>query len=123
MNSTVGNTDGYAINAKCKNPEAAFDFLKFIAYSDEGASIQAKYATIPAFPSEAATEVYKEQVTVPGTEYVFSAVVNAEDGNEPYYNELKEAYKAEITEYLIGSCTIDEAFDNYKARREEIKNK
>ena len=123
MNSTVGNTDGYAINAKCKNPEAAFDFPKFIAYSDEGASIQAKYATIPAFPSEAATEVYKEQVTVPGTEYVFSAVVNAEDGNEPYYNELKEAYKAEITEYLIGSCTIDEAFDNYKARREEIKNK
>lgn len=123
VNSTVGNSDGYCINAKSEKQEAAFDFLKFIAYSDEGASVQAKYATIPAFPSDQAMEIYKEQVTVPGIEYVFSAQVNSEDGNEPYYNELKDAYTAEITEYLIGSCSMDEAFENYKARREEISNK
>lgn len=123
VNTTVGNTDGYAINANCKNPEAAFDFLKYIAYSDEGASIQAKYATIPAFPSDEAIEVYKQQVSVPGTEYVFDAIVHSEDGNEPYYSELKDAFRSEITEYLIGSCSMDEAFENYKGRKDEIMNK
>lgn len=123
VNTTVGNTDGYAINANCKNPEAAFDFLKYIAYSNEGASIQAKYATIPAFPSDEAIEVYKQQVSVPGTEYVFDAIVHSEDGNEPYYSELKDAFRSEITEYLIGSCSMDEAFENYKGRKDEIMNK
>lgn len=75
------------------------------------------------YPCDEALEIYKENVTTPGTEYVFAAKVNSEDGNEDYYNELKDAYKAEITEYLIGNCTIDEAFDNYKVRRDEIINK
>ncbi len=123
VGTTVGGADPFCINAKSEKQEAAFDFLKFCCYSDEGASIMAKYATVPAYPSDAAMEVYKENVTTPGTEYVFSANVIPENGVDAYYNELKEAYKAEITEYLIGSCTIDEAFDNYKARREEIKNK
>ena len=90
---------------------------------DEGAKIYAKNAQVPAYPCDEALEIYKENVTTPGTEYVFAAKVNSEDGNEDYYNELKDAYKAEITEYLIGNCTIDEAFDNYKVRRDEIINK
>jgi multiple sugar transport system substrate-binding protein len=123
LNSTVGSTSAYCINANSKNAEAAFDFIKFCCYSEEGAKIYAENAQVAAYPSDAALEVYKQSVTTPGTEYVFDAKVNSEDGNEDYYNELKDAYKAEITEYLIGNCTIDEAFDNYKARREEIINK
>ena len=123
LNSTVGSTAAYCINAKTEHPDVAFDFIKFCNYSEEGAQIYAENAAVPAYPSETALETYKQSVTTPGTEYVFDAIVNSEDGNEDYYNELKEAYKAEITDYLIGNCTIDEAFDNYKARREEIINK
>lgn len=123
VNSTVGSTSAYAINANSDKAEAAFDFIKFCCYSEEGAKIYAENAAVPAYPSDEALEIYKESVTTPGTEYVFSAIVSSEDGNEDYYNELKDAYKAEITEYLIGNCTIDEAFDNFKTRREEIANK
>lgn len=124
VNSTVGSTAAYCINANSKNAEAAFDFIKFCNYSDEGAEIYAKSVCgVAAYPSDAALEAYKESVTVPGTEYVFSASVSSEDGNEDYYAELKAAYVAEITEYLLDECTLDEAIDNYKARREEIINK
>ena len=123
VNSTVGSTSAFCINSSSKNAQAAFDFIKFCCYSDEGAKIYAKNAQVPAYPCDEALEIYKENVTTPGTEYVFAAKVNSEDGNEDYYNELKDAYKAEITEYLIGNCTIDEAFDNYKVRRDEIINK
>lgn len=121
--STVGSTSAYCIANSSKNPEAAFDFIKFCCYSDEGADIYAQNAGVSAYPSDKALETYKKSVTVPGTEYVFSAKVSSEDGNEDYYNELKDAYKAEITEYLIGNCTEDEAFDNFVTRREEIINK
>jgi ABC-type glycerol-3-phosphate transport system substrate-binding protein len=123
VNTTVGSTSAFCISSASDKAQAAFDFIKFCCYSDEGAKIYAQNANVPAYPSDEALEVYKESVTTPGTEYVFASLVNSEDGNEDYYNELKEAYKAEITEYLIGNCTIDEAFDNYKARREEIENK
>lgn len=120
VNSTVGQSSAFCINSASENADAAFDFIKFCCYSDEGAKIYAANANVPAYPSDAALEVYKENVTTPGTEYVFSSIVSCEDGNEDYYSEIKDAYKAEITEYLLGACTIDEAFENYTARREEI---
>ena len=120
LNSTVGQSSAFCVNANSKKAQAAFDFIKFCCYSDEGAKIYAANASVPAYPSDAALDVYKENVTTSGTEYVFSSIVSCEDGNEDYYSEIKDAYKAEITEYLLGACTIDEAFDNYIARREEI---
>lgn len=123
VNSSLGSTSVYAINAKSQKAEAAFDFIKFCCYSDEGAKIYAENAAIPAYPSDEALEIYKQSVTTPGTEYVFSAVVSSEDGTEDFYNELKDAYSSEIKECLIGNCTVEEAFENFKARRTEIINK
>ena len=120
VNSSVGQSSAFCVNAASEHAQEAFDFIKFCCYSDEGAKIYAQYANVACYPSDAALEVYKESVTTPGTEYVFASIVSSEDGNEDYYSELKDAYKAEITEYLLGSCTIDEAFDNYAARRTEI---
>lgn len=123
VNETVGGTSAYVINAKSEKAEAAFDFLKFCNYSDEGAKVYASLASQAAYPSDAALEVYNQSVNTPGTEHLFAAKVRDEQGYEDYYGELNDAYKAEITEYLIGNCTIDEAFENFKVRREEIINK
>lgn len=123
VNSSMGSTSAYCINAKSKNAEAAMDFIQFCTYSDEGAAIYAKNAGVAAYPSEGALEVYNQYVTVPGTEYVFAANCNLEDGSHANYSEIKDAFGTEIQEYLLDSCSLDEAMDNFYARREEILNK
>ncbi len=121
--STVGSTSCFSIAAKSKNPEAAFDFIKFACYSDEGASIYAQNSSVPAYPSEAALEIYKQKVTVPGAEYVFSAKVGLEQGLDTKYEELNTAFKEELNDALVGNGTLEGAFDEYKKRRDEINAK
>lgn len=120
VNASMGSTSAYCINSKSKNAEAAFDFIKFCTYSDEGAAIYAQNAGVAAYPSEGALEVYNQYVDVPGTEYVFAADCNLEDGPHPRYSEIKDAYSAEVQEYLLDNCTYDECMENFLARREEI---
>ena len=119
--STVGSAAGFSIAANSKHPEETYDFIKFCNYSEEGAKIYAKYSQVPCYPSDAALEVYNENVTTEGTQYVFSSKVNAEDGIESYYEELKTAFKDEMRNALIGNVTIDEAFDTFRDRRDEIE--
>ncbi len=121
--STVGSTSCFSIAAKSKNPEAAFDFIKFACYSDEGAGIYAQNSNVPAFPSDSALEIYKQKVTVPGAEYVFSARVGMEQGLDSHYEELNTAFKEELNDSLVGNGTLEEAFDKYKQRRDEINAK
>lgn len=120
VGSSIGTAPAFCISANSEKAEAAFDFIKFCNYSDEGACIYAKNASVGCYPSDAALDVYKESVTTPGTEYVFSASVRGQDGPEGNYNEIKQAYTEEITDYLIGNCDIDTAFDNFNSRRDEI---
>lgn len=120
VNASMGSTDALCINAKSTKAEAAFDFIKFCTYSDEGAAILAQNATVSAYPSDAALDVYNQYVDVPGTEYVFSSVCSPEDGSHPRYSEISDAYRAEVQEYLLDNCTYDECMENFLARREEI---
>lgn len=120
--STVGSSSSFSIAANSKHPAEIYDFIKFCCYSDEGAEIYAKYSCVPAFPSDSALEVYKQNVTAVGTEYVFSSKVASEQGIESYYNEVVDAFKEELKNSLIGNCTLDEAFDVFKERRDEIVN-
>ncbi len=121
--ATVGNSSCLSIASKSKHQKEAFDFIKFCCYSDEGASIYAEYANVPAYPSDAALAVYKEKVTTPGTEYVFSSKVGMEQGLDSNYEELNTAFKEELNDALVGNSTVDEAFTDYKARRDEINAK
>lgn len=121
--STVGSTSCFAISEKSKNPEAAFDFIQFACYSDDGASIWAQNSLVPAYSSDAALEVYQETVTVPGVEYVFSANVGLEQGLDTNYEELNEAFKEELKDSLVGNGTLESAFEKYKTRRDEINAK
>lgn len=121
--STVGSTSSLSISANTKNPEVAFDFVKFCCYSDEGAKVYAGQSCVPCYPSDEALDVYKQTVTTPGADYVFSAKTSMEQGLDANYEELNTAYKEELQEALIGNDTIDEAFEKYKERRDEINAK
>lgn len=120
VNTTIGSTSAYGIYSGSENAEAAFDFIQFCTYSEEGSVIYAENQGIPCYSTDEALEIYQENITAPGSEYVFAANVNSEDGNEDYYSELKDAYATEIEEYLVGTGTIDDAFNDFIARREEI---
>lgn len=121
--ATVGNSSCFSIAANSKYQKEAFDFIKFCCYSDAGASVYAQYSNVPAFPSDAALDVYKQKVTTPGAEYVFSAKVGMEQGLDSHYEELNTAFKEELNDALVGNSTVDEAFADYKSRREEINAK
>ncbi len=121
--STVGGSSCFSVAADSQHSEAAFDFIKFCTYSDEGASIYAENSSVPAYPSEAALAIYQQKVTVPGAEYIFSAKVGLEQGMESNYEELNVAFKEELNDSLVGNGTLEEAFNNYKQRRDEINAK
>jgi len=121
--ATIGNTACYSIAANSKNPEAAFEFLKFACYSDEGAIEWARNSLVPAYPSDAALEKYQEIVTTPGTEYVFSAKVGLEQGLEANYSEINTAYLEEMKDFLVGNGSLEKAFENFNKRRDEINSR
>lgn len=121
--ATVGTAACLSIAAGSAHPREAFDFIRFCCYTDEGAEIYADNAVVSAYPSDSALKIYQEKVTTPGTEYVFSSNVGLEKGMEDAYDELNTAYNEEIISSLVGNCTMDEAFENFKVRREEILSK
>lgn len=118
--STVGSSSCMSIAANSKKADATFKFIKFCCYSDDGATVYAQNSCIPAYPSDAALKVYKQNVTVPGAEYVFSSKIGLEQGSEDYYEELNTAFKEELQDALVGNCTLNQAFTKYKQRRKEI---
>lgn len=120
--ATAGSTSVYAINSKCDDKKAAavFDFMKFISYSDEGAKLYAENTYVAAYPSDEAKDIYLQNNTKSGAGYMFEANIRPEAGTEVYYDEIITAFKEETELALVGSSTIDEAFDNFVGRREEI---
>ena len=67
-------------------------------------------------------KVYQESVTIDGVAYRFSSKILAEQGTAGYYAQILDAFAEEMQLYLLDEQSIDEAFDNYLALREEIMN-
>ena len=121
--STVGSSSGMSVASGSKHPEEAFDFIRFCCYSEEAAKIMAENSVVSVFPSDEAVSIYQQQVTVPGTEYVFSSKVMAEKGLAENYDEIYDAFEEEIKSALVGDTTLDNAFELFKGRRDEILNR
>ena len=122
-NSSVGSAAMFGISSKCEHPEEAFRFIQFCNASDAGAEIYAKHASVACFNSESALAVYKELITTPGTEYVFSSSVKPEDAFISGYEEIKDAFVSEMQQYLLDQKSLDDAFDAFLSKRESILNK
>lgn len=120
--TTVGTTSVYAINSGISDEkvDAAFDFIKFICYSEEGAKLYAENSYVAAYPSDEAKEIYLQKNEKEGAGYMFECEIMPEATTEDYDDEVNNAFKEEIELALVGSCTVDEAFDSFKARRADI---
>ena len=83
----------------------------------------AENSVVSVFPSNEAVSIDQQKVTVPGTEYVFSSKVMAEKGLAENYDEIYDAFEEEIKSALVGDTTLDNAFELFKGRRDEILNR
>jgi ABC-type glycerol-3-phosphate transport system substrate-binding protein len=121
--STVGQASYFVVSTGSKHPKESYDFIEWALTSAEGTSIYASSKNVPSYSTPEALATYQRLVTVPGVEYRFSAKVGAEQGSEPYYGEINDAFSQEIQLYLIGEQTLDQTFTNfYKLRSEVIAN-
>ncbi|MDR2750275.1 MAG: extracellular solute-binding protein [Clostridiales bacterium] len=117
--SSVGQSSYFCISTASKNKQTAYEFIEFTTLSDEGTSIIAR-TDVPSYATDAAMATYKQSVTTPGVEYRFSSLVNLEQGTDPNYGEVNDAFIAEIQLYLLGEEDLDTMFKNFFTLRSEI---
>jgi ABC-type glycerol-3-phosphate transport system substrate-binding protein len=118
--SSVGQASYFVVSAGSKRPKEAYQFIEWAVTSAQGTTIYASSKNVPSYSTPAALAEYQRFVTVPGVEYRFSATVGAEQGTEPYYGEINDAFSQEIQLYLIGEQTLDQTFANFTKLRSEI---
>jgi len=118
--STVGQASYFCISKDSKHPKEAYEFIEFMTTTAEGTSIIVEQTkNVPCYSTDEAMAVFEELVKVEGVEYRFSAKIKDEQGTEPYYESLNEIYRQEIELYLLEEQSLEEAFENYYALREE----
>jgi multiple sugar transport system substrate-binding protein len=106
--------NGVAVSAQSANPEAAYEWLKFLTSSDEAVGIRiAAGWELPAVTNEAALEGYLSQEVPESREVVFealdSAVVPPVIGN---WNQLTDAVGKELDEAKLGRKTPEQALND-----------
>jgi ABC-type glycerol-3-phosphate transport system substrate-binding protein len=111
------------VSQASKFPKEGYDFIEWCTTSPEGTTIYAETSSVPSYPTEAALEAYKKNVTVPGVEYRFSSQVAPEQGPEPYYSAINEAFIQELQLYLLNEQSLDKMFSNFYALRKEAVNR
>jgi ABC-type glycerol-3-phosphate transport system substrate-binding protein len=122
--SSIGNPTYYAISAQSKYPKEAYKLLEWMCTTDEGTAILATYQKeFPAFQTKGGQEAYQKQVKAFGMEHRFAAKVRPEQGTEPYYAALNEAFIQELQLYILKEQGLDATFTNYSKLRNEISNR
>jgi ABC-type glycerol-3-phosphate transport system substrate-binding protein len=121
--ASVGQASYYCVSQASKFPKEGYDFIEWCTTSPEGTTIYAETSSVPSYPTEAALEAYKKNVTVPGVEYRFSSQVAPEQGPEPYYSAINEAFIQELQLYLLNEQSLDKMFSNFYALRKEAVNR
>ena len=119
---SCGHASVLAVASKSAHKQEAYDFIQFYTTSPEGTSVIAGNGEVPSYATEEAMKVYGDTVHIDGLNYRFSSQILAEQGTAPYYADILSAFAEEMQLYLLDEQSIDEAFDNYFALREEIMN-
>jgi ABC-type glycerol-3-phosphate transport system substrate-binding protein len=121
--SSVGQSSYYVVSPRSKYQRQAYQFIEWCTTSPEGTAIYAETGSVPSYSTPEALAAFQKSVKVPGVEYRFSAKVGGEQGTEPYYGEINDAFIQEMQLYLIGEQGLDKMFENFfKLRREIIAN-
>ncbi|MDR2403040.1 MAG: sugar ABC transporter substrate-binding protein [Spirochaetaceae bacterium] len=120
---SVGQSSYYVVSPNSRHQKEAYQFIEWCTTSPQGTAIYAETGSVPSYSTPEALAAFQKSVKVPGVEYRFSAKVGGEQGTEPYYGEINDAFIQEMQLYLIGEQTLDKMFDNFfKLRREIIAN-
>ena len=119
--ASVGQASYLCIPSSCASEkvDAAYKFIEFYTTSDEGTTIIAQNHDVPSYATDAAMEAYKKDVTIEGVEYRFSAKIGAEQGTDPHYAAINDAFLEESKLYLLGEQSLEDAMNNFYRLREE----
>ena len=117
--SSAGQNSVLSIYKGSTKQEEAYKFIAYYTTSVEGTSLIAANHDVPSYATPEAMAVYQQEVKVPGVEYRFSSNIFAEQGTADYYLEILENFTEEMKLYLLGEESLDDAFANYYAIREE----
>ncbi|MDR2746121.1 MAG: extracellular solute-binding protein [Treponema sp.] len=118
--ASVGQPSYYSISRNSKHQKEAYQFIEFCTTSAEGTSVYARYKNVPSYSTPEATAEYRKLVTLPGVEFRFSSKVAPEQGSEPYYGSINDAFIQELQLYLLGEQSLDDCFRKFFALRKEI---
>ncbi|MDR1107959.1 MAG: extracellular solute-binding protein [Spirochaetaceae bacterium] len=118
--ASVGQPSYYCISRNSRHQKEAYKFIEFCTATAEGTSVYARYKNVPSYPTPEAAEEYRRLVTLPGVEFRFSSKVAPEQGADPYYGSVNEAFIQELQLYLLGEQSLDNCFKNFFALRKEI---
>lgn len=123
--ATYASSTPVCINAKTKNVDLAWEFLKFYT-GEEGAKIMAENYMIPGYMND---EVLKSYLAADGMP---ADVADAVTGTATFdivrtpnllTNEIQNMIGEEAELVITHNQTVDEAITNMQKRREEILNK
>ncbi len=117
---TIGNVTPLALNAKSKNKEAAWEFMKFVG-GEEGASIFARNGILPAMKSDAVLDIYTSADGFPenASEALEAHTVYLEFPPHPDGRAIDKILQEEHELILIKEKTIEKAIESMERRVKE----
>jgi ABC-type glycerol-3-phosphate transport system substrate-binding protein len=118
--ASVGQPSYYCISRNSRHQKEAYQFIEFCTASAEGTSVYARHKNVPSYSTAEATAEYRKLVTLPGVEFRFSSKVAPEQGSEPYYGSVNDAFIQELQLYLLDEQSLDDCFRKFFALRKEI---
>lgn len=117
--TTIGTATNTGICSYSRKKDAAFVFLAYLC-GKEGASIISQKGILPAYQSTDITQTYIQVAPEINLGVIFKSMIKEEMPNEVASSALITATKEATSRYLSQSVNLDEAVDNWNAKRKEI---
>lgn len=120
--TTWGQYQYTGITSGCRNPQAAFRFLKFIG-GEQGAGIYAEHGMLSAYSTEDIQNEYRNTVGDKNIDVFFDASRIQEIPLYAKYDQINLLFTSLSTEYLEGKRSLDDTMALFDTERIKIINK
>lgn len=117
--TTTGEYQFISMVAKCDHPDEAYEFISFLC-GEQGASILAQNAIIPAYSDENVMDKYINATGHESVHYFFDNKKYTEQLPISGYNETLTSFSDNAEKYLSGEISIDEAMESFENERQKI---
>ncbi len=115
----VGGISFIGINANSTHPDQAWSFIEYLV-GPEGAAAYAKTGNLPAYVTPEIGQFYQDFYKYEATALLFDPElkINAEQGADPKYSEVLDAFKQNAQLYLLGDVDADTFVQGFLSDRE-----